>query len=88
MATTQELLAESKAQLRGQMTKLRAAIDHVLSESAPVRERLAAKVAQQNALDAEIADLAAQAEAIEQPRLHELKTELADVARAESAIRV
>jgi chromosome segregation ATPase len=88
MPTTQELLSATKSQLRARMAELRAEIDSVKSTSAPLQSQLDAAIAQQNALDAIIADLAAQIDAIEQPKLHALKTELAEVARAEIAIKV
>lgn len=88
MSTTQELLSAQKALLRTRMTELRAEIAGVKSQSAPLQSQLDAKIAEQNALDATIADLAKQIDAIEQPKLHALKMELSEVAQAEGAIKL
>jgi chromosome segregation ATPase len=85
MSTTQELLTAQKAQLRIRMAELRAEIAGVMAID--LRAELDAAIAQQNALDATIAELAKQIDTLEQPKLHALKTELADVARAEIAIK-
>ncbi len=87
MATTQELLGANKALLRQRMAELRAAIAAVKAASAPLQEQLDVAIAEHNAAGIRVTELAAQVDSIEQPLLHELKTELAEVARAESAVK-
>lgn len=86
MPSTQELLAGQKAQLRTRMTELRVQINAVKLGSAPLQAELDTAIAAHNAAGAQVNELAAQVDAIEQPTLRQLKTELAEVARAESAI--
>lgn len=88
MSTTQELLANQKALLRARMAELRAEIESVKAPAASLQQQLDAAISQQNALDATIADLSAQIDAILQPKLHALKMELSEVARAEGAIKL
>lgn len=88
MNTTNNMLAEQKAALRARMAELRTEIESVKAISASKQAELDGAIAEQNALDAKVATLAAEVDAIEQPRLHELKMELGLVAQAESAIRV
>ena len=87
MALKDELLAMQQ-KLRDQMTTLRAEIESVKAPAVPVYSDLDAAIVQHNALGARIQELTAQANAIEQPKLHGLKMELAQVARTEDAIRV
>jgi DNA repair exonuclease SbcCD ATPase subunit len=88
MSTTKELLAKQKAALRARMVELRADIDALIAPTADLKVQRAAAIAEQNALDATIEDFTAQIDAIEQPRLYELKMELSQVAQAESAIKL
>jgi hypothetical protein len=87
MATTQELLAGQKAALRVRMAELRDQIDVVKAGSATKQVQLDAAIAEHNAAGAKVAQLAAEVDAAEQPLLHQLKTELGEVACAESAIK-
>ena len=87
MALKDELLAMQQ-KLRDQMTTLRAEIESVKAPAVPVYAELDTAVLHHNALGARIQELSAQANAIEQPRLHTLKMELGQVARTEDAIRV
>jgi len=70
------------------MEDVRAKIASVKAQSAPVQAELDEAIAEQNALDARIAALAAQVDGIEQPHLHALKMELSALAQAESAIKI
>lgn len=88
MSTTQELLAGQKALLRARMVELRADIAALMAPTADLKVQRDAAIAEQNALDTTIADLTAQIDAIEQPRLYELKMELSEVAQAESKIKL
>lgn len=88
MSDTKTLLAQQKQLLRNRMAELRGEIDAIKSKTEDLRKTREAKVQEQLALDAEIEALTAQINAAEQPRLHELKQELAEIARAESAIKV
>lgn len=88
MSDTKTLLAQQKQLLRTRMAELRGEIDAIKSKTNGLRKTREAKVREQLALDAEIEALTAQINAAEQPRLHELKQELAEIARAESAIKV
>lgn len=87
MTTTQDLLTGQKAALRVRMAELRADIDAVKAQSASLQEQLDAAIREHNAAGDKVNELAAQVDAIEQPTLHQLKTELGEVARAESAIK-
>lgn len=87
MATTQELLGANKMLLRQRMAELRVAIDAVKTASAPVQAQLDAAIVEHNKAGARVTELAGQIDAIEQPLLHDLKTELAEVARAESGVK-
>jgi hypothetical protein len=88
MPTTKELLVQQKALLRERMVELRAEIAPLIDQAAQLQAQLDAAIERQNAVGIEVAELAAQIDAIQQPRLHELKLELGEVARAESAILV
>ncbi len=88
MSDTKTLLAQQKQLLRTRMAELRADIDVIKAQSAPIYKEMDAAIAEHQALGARIHALTDQANAIEQPRLHALKMELAEVARAESAIKV
>lgn len=87
MTTTQELLAGQKAVLRARMAELRAEIEAIKQQAAPLQADLDAAIAVHNAAGATVTELAAQVDAIEQPVLATLKNELAEVARAEIAIK-
>lgn len=87
MSTTQELLGANKALLRQRMVELRDKIAAIKSASAPLQVQLDAAIEEHNAAGVKVAGLATQVDAIEQPSLHQLKTELAEVARAEAAIK-
>jgi chromosome segregation ATPase len=87
MTTTQELLAGQKSALRVRMAELRDEVAVIKLKSAPLQAQLDAAILEHNAAGEKVAELAAQVDAIEQPALHELKSELADVARAETAIK-
>lgn len=88
MSTTQQLLAGQKALLRARMAELRSDIAALMAPAADLKAQRDAAIAEQNALDACIAGLTAEIDAIEQPRLYLLKMELAEVARAEGAIKL
>ena len=88
MSDTKTLLAQQKQLLRTRMAELRADIDVIKAQSAPIYKEMDAAIAEHQVLGAHIQALTDQANAIEQPRLHALKMELAEVARAESAIKV
>lgn len=88
MSDTKTLLAQQKQLLRTRMAELRADIDVIKAQSAPIYKEMDAAIAEHQVLGARIQVLTDQANAIEQPRLHALKMELAEVARAESAIKV
>lgn len=88
MSDTKTLLAQQKQLLRARMAELRADIDGIKAQSAPIYKDMDAAIAQHQALGAHIQALTEQANSIEQPRLHALKMELGEVARAESAIKV
>ena len=88
MSDTKTLLAQQKQLLRVRMAELRVEIDALKAKTAPIYAELDGVIAQHQALGARMQELTAQANAIEQPQLHALKMELAEVARAESAIKV
>ncbi len=87
MSTTKDLLLNQRELLRTRMAELRTDIEAVKAPAVPIYAEMDALIVQHNAMGARIAELTAQANAIEQPRLHELKMELAEVARAEDAVR-
>jgi len=88
MSDTKTLLAAQKQLLRTRMAELRAEIDAVKAPAVPIYAELDAVIAQHQALGVRMQELTDQANAIEQPKLHALKMELAEVARAESALKV
>ena len=88
MSTTQQLLADQKSLLRARMGEIRAEISDVVAASAGLKFQRDAAIAHQNRLAADISSLTAQIDAIEQPRLYDLKMELSEVARAEIAIKI
>ncbi len=88
MSTSQVMLSRLKAELRSRMVEIRGEIDRHMAPAVVLRAQLDAKIAEQNALSKAIADLVDQVDAIEQPRLRELKQELASIARAEIAIQL
>lgn len=84
---TKELLQQTKALHRTRMGEIRADIDALKSQTAAANAELDVMVAEHAALGERIAQKTAEINAIEQPRLFQLKQELADVARAEKAIK-
>jgi t-SNARE complex subunit (syntaxin) len=88
MSTTKQLLAAQKDLLRARMAELRAEIAPLLEQATPLQAQLDDAIARQNAAGIEVAQLAAQIDSIQQPGLHDLKQELAEIARAESAIKL
>lgn len=85
MALKDELQALQE-KLREQMKALRKQIEEVKAPAVPIYAELELVVAEHNELGARIRELTDQANAIEQPKLHELKMELAQVARTDNAI--
>lgn len=81
-------LSAAKEILRARMAELREEIAAVMAPTAAKRVELEALVQKQNELSEAIATLSAEIDAAEQPKLHELKQELAEVARAEIAIKL
>lgn len=85
MALKDELEA-LQGKLRAQMAELRKQIEAVKATAVPVYAEMELVIAEHNKLGARIQELTAQANAIEQPKLHELKMELGQVARTDDAI--
>lgn len=88
MATTRDLLIQQRKLLRTRMTELRSAIDKVMTPVLPIYAEIDKLLVEQGELGIKISSLTIQANELEQPKLHDLKTELAVVARAEDAVRV
>lgn len=87
MSTTKDLMRQTQTQLRERMAELRTEIEAVKAPAVPLYAEMDALIVQHNTIGARIAELTDQANTLEQPRLHALKMELGDVARAEDAIR-
>lgn len=85
MALKDELQALQE-RLRDQMKALREQIEEVKAPAVPIYSELELVVVEHNELGARIRELTDRANAIEQPKLHELKMELAQVARTDNAI--
>lgn len=88
MSTTTELLQQHKKLLDNRMTELRAeiaALQHQSAAKRSARDALNTKIAEMMATRDRLVD---EINAIEQPRLHDLKSELSRVASAVGAIRL
>lgn len=81
-------LQSTQAKLRARMAELRAEIEAVKAPAAPKWIEVDQLIVQQQEIGARIQALTDEANGLEQPKLHELKMELAQVARTEIAINL
>lgn len=86
MSDTKELLQQTRNALRKDMASVRKRIDAVLKEAKPIEDELDSLVAKQVELNALIEAKSQELNKAREPELHDLKMELASIARADAAL--